>query len=241
MNDRTTAMDKARLAAFADGELSPEDAAAVVMHLADHPADQAWLDDLMASNALLARAYAGPATEPVPERFRTLILPDQGRVVPFRRRRIWPMIAGLGIAAAMAGLVVLVQPAGDAHLVAGPVPADSTLDRILSSQPSATPVDYGSGTLTILATMPAATGYCREIELLDASTLNLALACRADHGWTVDVALAETMTPMPGGEGFALASGEEPVALDPWLAARQAGLAIPADDEARLIAGGWRD
>jgi len=34
---RPTALDKHRLAAFADGELSPEEAAALVIHLADHP------------------------------------------------------------------------------------------------------------------------------------------------------------------------------------------------------------
>ena len=52
------AMDRARLAAFVDGELSPEDSAAVVMHLADHPADQAYVDDLFAANAALATLQA---------------------------------------------------------------------------------------------------------------------------------------------------------------------------------------
>ena len=47
-------IDRTRLAAFVDGELSPEEAAAVVMHLADHPADQAYVDDLFAANAALA-------------------------------------------------------------------------------------------------------------------------------------------------------------------------------------------
>ncbi len=43
---RSTVMDKDRLAAFVDGELTPEEAAAVVMHLARHPDDQAYVDDL---------------------------------------------------------------------------------------------------------------------------------------------------------------------------------------------------
>jgi anti-sigma factor RsiW len=37
----TPPMDRERLAAFVDGALAPEDAATVVMHLADHPQDQA--------------------------------------------------------------------------------------------------------------------------------------------------------------------------------------------------------
>ncbi len=46
------------LAAFVDGELSPEEAAEVVMHLADHPADQTYVDDLFAANAALAEAFS---------------------------------------------------------------------------------------------------------------------------------------------------------------------------------------
>lgn len=61
---RPQMMDKQHLAAFADGELSPEEAAAVVMYLADHPADQAWVDDLMAANAALAQAFSTPCTNP---------------------------------------------------------------------------------------------------------------------------------------------------------------------------------
>ena len=66
-----TAFDKDRLAAFGDGELSPEEAAAVVMHLADHPDDQAWVDDLIAANETLAAAFAAPLHEPVPEAIRS--------------------------------------------------------------------------------------------------------------------------------------------------------------------------
>lgn len=122
--DRTTAMDRNRLAAFADGGLSPEEAAAVVMHLADHPEDQAFVDDLMASNALLVRAFSGPSQEPVPERFRAIILPEEGRdrtadVIPFRRRlhRSLPALAGFGAAAAavLAGVAVLMR-LGEARL-----------------------------------------------------------------------------------------------------------------------------
>lgn len=246
-------MDKETLAAFADGELSPEDAARVVMHLADHPADQAWVDDLMASNALLARAYAAPLAEPVPDRFRDLILPETAvkdtgaKVIPFRARlrRALPAMGGLGLAAAaaLAAVVVMTQPGtDDARLAAGPVPADSVLGRALDGQQSGTATPFGSGELTILATLPAANGYCREFEVMDgsASRLDLGLACRSGEGWTVDVALTEALVNDPGDDGFTSASGDEAATLDRWLTARQAGMALTPEEEAALITGGWR-
>jgi hypothetical protein len=43
------------------------------MRLADHPEDQAYVDDLMAANAALSRAFAAPMEEPVPPVLRDMI------------------------------------------------------------------------------------------------------------------------------------------------------------------------
>ena len=75
-----TTMDQARLAAFVDGELTPEDAAAVVMHLANHPADQAFVDELMALNEMIADAYDAPLHEPAPEAILSTIAAMRGAV-----------------------------------------------------------------------------------------------------------------------------------------------------------------
>ena len=71
-----TTMDKARLAAFVDGELSPEDAAEVVMHLANDPVDQAYVDELMALNVIIADAYDAEIIRMAPE----------GKLAPARRK-----------------------------------------------------------------------------------------------------------------------------------------------------------
>ena len=83
-----TQMDRTRLAAFVDGELSPEEAAAVVMHLADHPADQAYVDDLFAANAALSAAFAAPLSEPIPSSLRAVLHADPvpAQIIPFRPR-----------------------------------------------------------------------------------------------------------------------------------------------------------
>lgn len=237
-------MDRQRLAAFADGELSPEEAAAVVMHLADHPEDQAWVDDLMAANAALARAFAAPLAEPVPERILAVLRPES-RVVAFpaARRRLAALAgAGLALAATLAAAVILLQPAPPAAQIAtGPVPQDSPLAQVLASAPAGSALPFGDSALTVLATMPANGGFCRELELVDrqAGSLQVALACGGAEGWVVDVVLAETLGETATADGFRPASGADVLLLDRWLDRRGAGLALTADQEAGAMAAGW--
>ena len=145
-------MTRDRLAAFADGELTPEEAAAVVMHLADHPQDQAYVDEVMAANAALARAFAAPMTEPVPDAIRTAILgpapqAEPARILPFRR----PVaalagfgLAGFAVAATIAGLALLLpQSMSGPALVPGPLAAGTTLHQAIAAQPSGQTVALG--------------------------------------------------------------------------------------------------
>lgn len=243
---RETEMEKTRLAAFADGELTPEEAAAVVMHLADHPQDQAYVDDLMAANAALARAFAAPMAEPVPAAIMAALQPDgtgTARVIPFHRRAgLRFAAAGLALAATMAAAVVLLQPATGPELIAaGAVAEGSALHGILSAAASGTPLPFGSGELTVLTSMPAADGFCRELELIDrqADRLQVALACGSDAGWTVDVVLAETIPHEEAIAGFSPASGADVALLDRWLNQRGAGLALTAAEETEAIRKGW--
>jgi hypothetical protein len=169
-----TAMDKDRLAAFVDGELSPEEAAAVVMHLADHPADQAWVDDLIAANETLAAAFAQPLHEPVPEAIRAAIFgtPEggagrdadgpaepagQAQVLPFRPRAgaarggrpgIWA--AGLALAAGLAAVAVI------GPLLRGPAGGgDPGAVALAALVPG--PLAEGSALSGLLATQPSGT------------------------------------------------------------------------------------
>lgn len=263
---RHTTMDKTRLAAFVDGELSPEEAAAVVIHLADHPEDQAWVDDLAAANAALARAYSAPMHEPVPPAIRDTILPPASPgtgaagaapVLPFRRRVLasaragWSAAAVAALAAAAAGVALLAPVApvpgpgagATATLAVGAVAEGTPLAAALSGLRSgeARTLDGGQ-TLTVLATMPVAGGHCREVEIDDAAAgvLGRALACTRGAGWTVTVAISEVAA-TPDAEGvFAPAGGGAAADLGPWLDRMGAGLALGAADEAAAIARGWR-
>lgn len=241
-------IDRDQLAAFADGELEPEDAAAVVMHLADHPGDQAFVDEVMAANIALARAFQAPMQEPVPDRFTALILRDAAdTVIPFRPKaklRVWGaglIAAGMAIAAALATVAIL--RGAEPGLSVGPVATASALHQILTTTPSGEVVAFGGlGNLTILASLPATDGFCREFEVIaqDVGQLQVGLACREGGAWAVDVLLAEAITSdLAASDAYVPASGDAIPEMDTWLEQRGAGLALRPDEEAAAMAKGW--
>jgi hypothetical protein len=244
-----TAMDKDRLAAFVDGELSPEEAAAVVMHLADNPADQAWVDDLIAANEALAQAFGGPLGEPVPPAIMAAIMGaapsvQADNVVAFRPRPRWPLAAGMALAAAVAAVAVLVTvPAGRGDSIAvGPVVEGSGLAGLLDTAASGVPVTFDNGAeAMVLASFAMPDGrICREFEVIDlaADRIDYGISCRTDDAWAVEVAVADLIEGDEG-EGFVPASGGETEALSVFLDG--AGASIPLDPaaEADAMARGW--
>lgn len=252
---RTTIMDKERLAAFADGELSPEEAAAVVMHLADHPGDQAYVDEIMAANVALARAFRAPMDEAVPERLARLVLPERSdgqkepspNVISFpllgkgRSRAARMLAAGVAVAAALATVAFL--PGGDAGLTVGPVAQASALHGVLSATPSGQVVSLGrAGDVTVLSSLPATEGYCREFEVISprAGQIQHGLACQVSGGWTVDVLLAESHAgSSEPSDSYVPATGDATGTIDRWLDRRGAGVALTAQEEEALLANGW--
>jgi len=246
--------DRERLAAFVDGELSPEEAAGVVLHLADHPEDQAWVDELMATNAVLGRAFGGPMTEPVPPAILAAIglqAPQEGsRVVPFppaRARGGTGFVAGgLAMAATVAGVALMVglmrEPAD--LLALGPVEAESGLARLLDKLPSGEVQSLdGVGDVMILASMPTPDGFCRELEVIDqnAGLLKAGLACNVGGGgWDVAVLIEERLPEGEAQEVFTAASGILSAGLSPFLDQAGAGMVMTPQDEAAAIAAGWR-
>lgn len=241
-----TVMDKTRLAAFADGELPPEEAAAVVMHLANHPQDQAFVDDLMAANEALLRAFSAPMAEPVPPGTLTTILGAQAasasaQVIAFPARRTWAL-GGLALAASVALGMVLFSGQQAGGLQVGPVANGTPLHDHLTALASGQTVDFGAATLTILATLPVDAGHCREVEVIDrsAARLDLALACNRGAGWQIDVALAEPLPKGTPSDTFVPATGADAQALTLWLDRYGAGMVLTPDAEAAAIARNWQ-
>lgn len=235
-------MDPQVLAAFADGELPPEEAARVVMHLARCPEDQAAVDALMALTETLGRAYDPVLAAPLPPAMAAL-LAEPSTVVPLRRRLPLAGVAGLALAAGLAVAALFWSGAAPAPglLAEGPVPPRSVLAEVLAELPTGRTrmIDKGAEAM-VLATLPLPDGrHCREIEIAtDAGPLHAGLACTTPGGWAIVASL--TIDPAPQAGGFVPAAGAEVEPLTRWLDAAGAGAALSPEDEAALIGAGWR-
>lgn len=236
-------MDPQVLAAFADGELPPEEAARVVLHLARCPEDQAQVDAIMALTETLGRAYDPVLAAPLPPAMAALLAEPAPTVVPFRRRAPLAALAGLSLAAGLA-LAALFWPGASpapGYLAQGPVPERSVLAEVLAELPAGETRMIAKGAeAMVLATLPLPDGrHCREIEVAtDAGALEAALACTAPGGW--DIVATLTVEPPPQDGGFVPAAGTEIETLTRWLDAAGAGEALSPEEEARRIAAGWR-
>lgn len=253
---RDKEIDRMTLMAFADGELSPEDSAAVVMYLADHPDDQAYVDDLMASNVAIVRTYSGPISQSTPERFEALILGNGNRprasgrkIVPLKARGFGRLFAtgivsaGMAIAATLSAISIL--PAGPAGVLVGPLATGAALEQALTSTPTGESVALaGNGEFAVLSTVKAEDGaYCREFEVRskEQQQVQVGLACRQNDTWSVDGIVAEFQpaTSEPGAV-YTPASGDQAGLVEQWLERRGAGGLLSNDEENRLLKNNWK-
>lgn len=235
-------MDPQVLMAFADGELPPDEAARVVMHLARCPEDQAQVDAIMALNEALGRAHDPILRAPLPPAMAAL-LAEPATVVPLRRRLPLAGLAGLALAAGLAVAALFWPGAAPApgFLAQGLVPDRSVLAEALAEMTTGETRLIAKGAeAMVLATLPLPDGrHCREIEVAtDAGAVEAALACTAPAGWEIVATL--TVEPPPATGTFVPAAGAEVEVLTRWLDAAGAGAALSPADEAALIAAGWR-
>lgn len=240
-----------RLAAYVDGALEPEDAARVVMHLADSEEDRRQVDALNELNRLLAAAYAAPLAEPVPERIRRVLAPAP-RPSGFRlpeSLRGWLMPAGMLAAAAGLALVIGVSigtwTSGPGQREVGPVAGD--LHAVLEEAPSGDTVALETGReITMIGTFRDGEGrYCREFEALDGDSAQFSrgIACRdGPEAWIVAVMVSEPLeTPADALGGYLPAAGTTDAALTGALDALGAGPSLSPSAERALIGSGWAE
>ncbi|MFT3691065.1 anti-sigma factor family protein [Paenirhodobacter sp.] len=229
-------IDPLLLHAFADGALSPEDAARVVIHLADHPEDQQEVDRIMALNAMLARACSGPMSEPVPEAIRRTIFGGPRRAGGGWQNRL--VLAGMALAAAVA-VVALLPPTSGMKLVPGLLSARSPVAQALDEIATGAPRLVAEGTaLSVLASFRVEGGYCREFALRDDADEQVGLACTGAEGWTLrahrTVAAPETA------EGYVPAAGEAGDPIGEMLETLGAGPALTPQEEQQARDAAWR-
>jgi Putative zinc-finger len=253
------------LDAFADGALSAEESARVVMHLADCPGDAAYVDAVMETSELLAAAYAAPLYEPLPERLRATIFSAarppaksggwRPRALTWRRVFGAAVAASVGLAVGLAALPIWrsanspasvetasVDPFLTAALTMRPSGAVATLPGLAREAPASAASDVR---LTLIGTFFDRDGRpCREYETLDApgGLRTQGVACYADAtGWTTEVVVTNRIAaPQDHGDGYVPAEGGVSAALDDALDRLGVGMPIGPDKEAELIARSWR-
>lgn len=251
-----TSMDKARLAAFVDGELSPEDAAEVVMHLAGDPVDQAYVDELMALNVMIGEAFDAPLHEPVPSAILATIAADGAahadvqRVIPMTRRTFSRRFAtwggGMALAAGFAGFLVIsdVGAPDPLTITVGPVPAASAQSLALAGLETGGSRLVAEGVeLSITASFQTADkGVCREFRVArgDDTPLDLGIACPAagsDAEWRIEA--VDTVAKAEAAPTFTPASGQDADPIGDFLDMIGAGRALTPAEEAKARAQNW--
>ena len=226
------------LMAYADGELSASDSAAVEAAIATDPALAARVDRYRAQRARLQATFGPTLDEPVPAR---LLAAARGIPVIGPRRR-W---TGTEFAAMAASLLLgvaltwgVLRPGGDALMVGtqGGVLAEGVLaealDAALSGEPAAGPVRV------TLSFRDQSGAYCRAFALRDSGG-TAGLACRAGGTWQVRLVNREGTTPDAGPyrQAASALSAEVRRAVDASIA----GDPLDAGEEAAVRARGWRD
>ncbi len=248
-------MERSRLAAYVDGSLEPEEAAAVVIHLADSPEDQAHVERLVALNRMLTNAYGDPVDEPVPQAIYRTIFPERRTPLPDRVRGIlaeWFRPAPLATFAAVAVFAWVaidrgVEPTDG--LRTGIVDASGDFYAILENSVSGWSGPVGnSDTVTLIAVFHDQTGRpCREYELQHdgGEVMTRGIACRDTAGgtaaWEVAMTASERIERFGDGTaGYIPADGPTYSAVSAALDNLGAGPSLTPDQERALITGGWQ-
>lgn len=220
-----------RLAAWLDGALAPEEAAAFEVEMQRDPALAARAASWKANDAFIAGAFA-PLLD---DRIDPALLRQLGLVVPlaandnprwWRRPRI--ALSGAAIAAGLALVLVLTGQPGS-H-------AADPLSLALDTTPSLQQAKLADGrTIEPRLTVRASDGrWCREF----ASAGTISLACRDKGHWQI-VGTGEAKGDHATDGTAVLAGGPDGAALDAAYAAIKAGDPVGGADEVRLIAGRW--
>jgi hypothetical protein len=223
------------LAAYADGELSGNDAVRVEQAIAADPSLAAKVESHRALRATLSAHFASVADQPLPDRLTALLKQDD-KVVQLAPRRDarrtgarlprWSWIAAPALAASLA-LALFLPRGGDGVTYADPQLA-ATLDGQLVAQQAP-----DAETRILLSFARDEGDYCRAYASPDHS----GIACRDAQGW----ALVEQFGGVPASGGEYQQAGSPLADLMAKAQDMAADGALDAQQEQAARTRGWRE
>jgi hypothetical protein len=245
------AIDDERLMAYADGVLSPDEAAEVERAIAVDEALAAKVAAFADSRTMVRRALgaAPPVSDKLAATIRAMAEADATRregpaglaqVIDLASRRrtvpFWqlPIAASVALAVGVFGGWVGKPATHDTDSIAGAAITEGALVEALAAVKSGERTDIGNDTtFTAIASFRDGNGqFCREFEhdRVEGDTV-VAVACRNDKAWSVRFAVASAAT---DDTGYVPASSLD--TLDAWLSATEAGAPMSEDEEAAALA-----
>lgn len=227
-------VDDETLMAFADGELSEVERAAVEAALAEDPVLRGKLEAQRLLRARLSAAFDCALTEPLPSRLAAAVQPREADIVSLAHRRAerwsvreWGAMAASLAAGLLIGFSVMntqtrIIRVADGGLEASGVLAHALDTQLASDEPGAVRIG--------LSFAAQGGGYCRTFSVTKNNTSGL--ACREGDVWSV------AMTAQGGGGVVRMAAAPEAVmaAVDAMIV----GEPLDQAGEERARAQGWR-
>ena len=239
-----------QLAAFLDGELAPAEMDALALALEADESLAARMERLGSANTAYLGAVGAIDDKPMKASLKAAMeTPPTAKVIAFKPRNIGTFVmehraiaASLLCAAGVFGLMsTMTRGAGDplAPGADGTILANSPVYRMLENGKTGEVVTISAGVSATprLTSASDAGGFCRQFDLLKGASASAAIACRDGDGWKTQVVAYGL--PKPSGD-FQTASAGKSEALEAFLDQRMTGAPMNAEEEAKLLAGGWK-
>jgi hypothetical protein len=229
------AITREELAAWADGEIAGARALVIEAAVETDSDLQAQVAAHRALKDRLSRHFAPVAKQPVPDRFRNLLVPQAAEIVDFAAAKTrldekrhfprWIWVAGPALAASLALAVFLPRGGND---LPGENYAGTQLASVLDTQLVAQQ-DAAADTRILLSFQNDGGEFCRAFANRDTG----GIACHDDSGWRIEALI----------EGDATSATEFRQAGAPDILAQvqemTAGSALDAAEEAAAREAGW--
>ena len=259
-------IDDELLTAYLDGELDSKARVEVERQLELSPALAERLEKLQQTDQRLKQGYQSIDQRPMPESVLKMLedfpatqetsanilsFPNKNRSVA--RTPVWQIAAAASVALVIGigiGRSLFLPETSSpgqsmklAEVGTGPVQTDSALFAMLENQPSAEPVTFDgeSGTVaTPLMSFQNKNGdYCRDFSVTTKTQGTRAVACKGNHQWTVQVAVATAGYDTGNTGTYQTASQTATPVIDSAIQKMIDGDALGMEQEKKAIRAHW--